>query len=86
MVVGDECYAIDPTGAHILEGKIRGKLMAIDKPKIVLITPGKIKADWSSLESESGFTIARPRRGRMTVPEHVPDLRAALNRIADIKD
>ena len=82
--VEDECYAIDPTGEHILEGKVRGKLMEIDKPKIVLTTPGKIKSDFSGKAGDTGWTIVRARKNLAPTPEHVPDLQTALKRIAGL--
>jgi type III restriction enzyme len=80
--IGDTCYAIDPTGAHILNEKVRGKLLTIEKPKIVLLTPGRVSKGFSSLESEDGWTMARPLRGRAPSPEHFTSVRDVLLRLA----
>jgi type III restriction enzyme len=82
--VKDDCYAIDPTGEHILDGKVRGKLLEIEQPKIVLVTPGRITPDWNSKEDVDGYTIVRARKSRSATPEWVPTLDAALKRIAGL--
>jgi type III restriction enzyme len=79
--VNGECYAIDPTGAHILQDKVRGKLLSLDRPKIVLITKGKVSADWSTVTDTDGYTIVRPRKNRNPAPEHVASLDATLKRL-----
>lgn len=83
--VDDECYAIDPTGRHILDGKVRGKLLEIAKPKIVLVTPGKVLPDWSSIEDKDGYTIVRARKNRAPAPEYCSSLNDVLKKIAGIK-
>ena len=80
--IGDTCYAIDPTGAHILNEKVRGKLLTIGKPKIVLLTRGRVGKDFSSLESDDGWTMARPLQGRAPSPEHFTSVRDVLLRLA----
>ena len=80
--VGDVCYAIDPTGAHILNEKVRGKLLTVERPKIVLLTRGRISRDFSALEAEEGWTMVRPLSGRAPSPEYFMALRDALVRLA----
>lgn len=81
--VGDTCYAVDPTGAHILEEKVRGKLLNLDLPKIVLITRGRVAQDFSSVESsDDGWTVVRAGTAQNPKPVHYPDLRAALRKLA----
>jgi type III restriction enzyme len=77
------CYAIDPTGAYILNEKVRGKLLAIPKPKIVLVTRGRVSKEFSSLDAgDEGWTIVRHLPGRSPTPEYFSSLREALLRIA----
>ena len=78
----DTCYAIDPTGAHILNEKVRGKLLTIPNPKIVLITRGRVSRDFSSLETEDGWTMVRPLTGRAPSPEYFTSIRDALVRLS----
>ena len=80
--VDGECYAIDPTGKHILEEKVRGKLLTIDSPRIVLITRGKVGADFHTVADTDGYTVVRPRRNRAVAPEYVSSIEEALQRIA----
>jgi type III restriction enzyme len=79
--LGDFCYAIDTTGAHILEDKVRGKLLSIDQPQIVLLTRGRVSKDWSGLESNDGWTIARPLAGRAPTPSYAGSLKDALEQL-----
>jgi len=80
--VGNTCYAIDPTGAHILNEKVRGKLLTIDHPKIVLLTRGRVSRDFGSLENENGWSVARPLAGRSPSPEHFDTIRDVLVKLA----
>lgn len=70
------CFAIDPTGRHILHEKVRGKLLDLAKPKVVLVARGAVTADWSRLEDEDGWTMVRPPRpGRSAAPAHYDSLK-----------
>ncbi len=80
--VGDVCYAIDPTGAHILNEKVRGKLLTIDRPKIVFLTRGRVTKEFNAVESEEGWSIVRSLAGRSPSPEYFDILRDALERLA----
>lgn len=82
--VDDECFAIDPTGRHILEEKVRGKLLTIDRPKIVLITRGKVSADFRTTADTSGYTVVRPRKTRAVAPEYANTIDEALKRLAPV--
>lgn len=82
--VADTCFALDPTGKHILNEKVRGKLLSIDLPKIVLLIKGRLAADLVTHEESDNVTILRPRAGRPPSPEVYPDLTTALKRVADL--
>jgi type III restriction enzyme len=80
---GERCFAIDPTGRHILEDKVRAKLLSLDSPRIILATPGQIAKDWTRAEDKAGWTMVRPRVGRPPAPEYfqtVPELLTALRK------
>jgi type III restriction enzyme len=79
--VNGKCYAIDPTGRHILEEKVRAKLLELDDPKVVLITRGKVAADWTRTDDTEGWTMVRPRSGRKPAPEHFEHLQDLLKRL-----
>jgi len=53
------CFAMDPTGQHILDAKVRGKLLTIDVPKIALITRGRVSSDFQ-IDLRLGWVHARP--------------------------
>jgi type III restriction enzyme len=80
--IKDVCYAIDPTGAHILNEKVRGKLLTIPKPQIVLVSRGRISKDFGSVESEDGWTMVRPLQGRSPSPEYFGSVRDVLTKLA----
>lgn len=84
--VDGECFAIDPTGKHILEEKVRGKLLTIDRPKIALLTKGKVSNDFHQLSDTDGYTLVRPRKSRAAAPEYVNSLVEALERLAPLAD
>jgi hypothetical protein len=65
---------------------VRGKLLAIPNPKIVLITRGRVSRDFSSVESDDGCTTARPLAGRAPSPEYFASIRDALVRLAKETD
>jgi type III restriction enzyme len=79
--VDGECFAIDPTGRYILEGKIRAKLLDLPTPRVVLVTRGKVSQDWTRREDADGWTMVRRRTGRLPAPEHFDKLTDLLNRL-----
>ncbi|MEU6099012.1 hypothetical protein [Streptomyces sp. NPDC047079] len=80
--VGGTCFALDPTGKHILNAKVRGKLLTIDQPRIVLLARGQIANDWSSISDNDGWTVARPRKNRAPAPEYFSSLAQALTHVS----
>lgn len=77
------CWAIDTTGAHILEAKVRGKLLSIDEPRIALVTIGRISADWHRSETKDGWTLVRASGAIEPKPVHFDDLPSLL---ADLRE
>jgi type III restriction enzyme len=76
--IGGTCWAIDTTGAHILEAKVRGKLLSIDEPRIALVTLGRISADWHRSETKDGWTLVRAAGAIEPKPIHFDDLPSLL--------
>jgi type III restriction enzyme len=79
--VGNSCFAIDPTGRHILEDKVRAKLLDLDNPRVVLVTRGKVASDWTRTEDTEGWTMVRHRTGRKAAPEYFENLQDLLKRL-----
>lgn len=79
--VGESCFAIDPTGRHILEDKVRAKLLDVGNPKVILVTRGKVASDWTRSEDTEGWTMVRPRSGRKVTPEQFESLQDLLTRL-----
>lgn len=81
---GHLVLAIDPTGSHIFEAKVRGKLLTLDTPAVVLLAKGKLAADWSTTEDADGYTVVRARKGRQPAPEYYADLNTAFRRVGGL--
>lgn len=60
-ITDDLCWAIDPTGRHILDAKIRGKLIALDRPRIALVTKGNVDLAANALEGDEGWSVVKAR-------------------------
>lgn len=58
--VDETCWAIDTTGIHILPGKVRGKLLDIDLPKIVLAVRDQVGPSLDTLEDKKGWSLILP--------------------------
>jgi type III restriction enzyme len=59
---GDTCWGLDTTGRHLLNDKIRGKLVGIQDPRLALVVRGRVDVARSSLTDKTGWTlvVARP--------------------------
>jgi type III restriction enzyme len=72
--VDDICWAIDPTGRHLLEEKIRGKLVAMMSPRVALAARGKINLKTGAQESPDGWTLVIARAGLSPLVEYADEL------------
>ncbi|MFO1464323.1 MAG: DEAD/DEAH box helicase family protein [bacterium] len=59
--VGPTCWAIDTTGAYLLNGKIRGKLLALDNPRVALAVRGKFNIKKETVEGDTGWSLVTAR-------------------------
>lgn len=79
--VGATVWALDPTGKHLLNEKIRTKLLTVPDPlKIALITRGKFDSHFHKVGDE-GWTLSRFRLGN-PAPESFDSLQEMLEALA----
>lgn len=72
-------WAIETTGRFLVEEKVRGKLLSVETPRIVMVARGRIASDWQRNEAAEGWTLVRPSKTKgQPRPEHYPSLRDVL--------
>lgn len=70
-------WAIDPTGRHILDEKVRTKLLTVPEPlKIALVTRGQLDGGYRRV-GDDGWTLVRLRLGN-AAPERFESLSVLL--------
>jgi type III restriction enzyme len=75
-------WAIETTGRFLLEEKVRGKLLSVEQPRIVIVTRGKIADDWQRTESAEGWTLVRPSKTKGHArSEHYASLNDVLGQL-----
>jgi type III restriction enzyme len=79
--VDEVSWAIDTTGKHLLDAKIRGKLLALPDPKIALVTRGRVDPNWHRLEDRAGWTLVRPSNVGEARPEYFDRLDDLLTQL-----
>jgi type III restriction enzyme len=80
--VNGTVWAIDPTGKHILDEKIRTKLLSVPHPlRIALVTRGKLDTTFKRI-GEDGWTLVRLRLGNAS-PETFETLSDLLSDLVD---
>jgi type III restriction enzyme len=57
----DLCWAIDPTGQHLLDAKVRGKLIALDRPRVALVTKGRVDLAANAFSAAEGWSLVHAR-------------------------
>lgn len=78
--IDGHAFAIDTTGVHLLDAKVRGKLLALANPTLSLVTRGRVSTNLDTLESKDGWTLVLPGAAgpRRTHHEGLAALLAAL--------
>jgi type III restriction enzyme len=71
-----ECWAVDTTGSHLLDAKVRGKLFALESPKMALVVRGTVDLRTGSREGKDGWSLVLPRPSLEPRVEHSDDLDA----------
>jgi type III restriction enzyme len=79
--INDQCWAIDTTGRHLLDEKIRGKLIALDTPRMALIVRGEVDLRTGSREGKDGWSAVVGRASLRPIVEHSGDLDGLLRNL-----
>ena len=79
--LGDECWAIDTTGPHLLDEKIRGKLLTLPTPNLALAVRGTVDLGSGSRKSKDGWSLVLPREHLQPTVEYDDDLDTLLRQI-----
>ena len=82
----DLCWAIDTTGRHLLNAKVRGKLIALDQPKVALVVRGHVDLATNAFTSKTGWSLVRARPHVTATSELFDDLSTLLERLAEPAD
>jgi type III restriction enzyme len=70
----DVCWAIDTTGRHLLDEKVRGKLVALENPRMALVVRGRVDLGSGSREGKDGWSLVLGRPNLKPIVEHSDDL------------
>lgn len=68
------CWAVDTTGRHLLDAKVRGKLFALESPKIALVVRGTVDLGRDASEGKDGWSLVLPRTALEPRVEYSDDL------------
>jgi type III restriction enzyme len=72
------CWAVDTTGHHLLDAKVRGKLFALESPKMALVVRGIVDLSRDSADGKEGWSLVLPRTAMEPRVEHSDDLDALV--------
>lgn len=81
---GDEglAWAIDTTGRHLLQEKIRGKLVALGQPQMALVVRGDVDLDREQVVGKEGWSAVIARPGMKPMVQHGDELQRLLELFA----
>jgi len=72
------CWAVDTTGRHLLDAKVRGKLFALEAPKMALVVRGEVDLSRDASEGKDGWSLVLPRTAMEPRVEYSDDLDALV--------
>ncbi len=76
-----DCWAIDTTGPHLLDEKVRGKLLTLQTPKLALAVRGTVDLGSGSRKGKDGWSLVFPREHLQPIVEQNDDLDALLRHL-----
>lgn len=82
----DEIWAIDTTGKHLLDEKIRGKLIALGSPRLALVVRGEVSLGTSTRVGKDGWSLLVARPNLKPLLEHSDDLDGLLSLLFSLDD
>ncbi len=77
------CWAVDTTGRHLLDEKVRGKLVALETPRMALVVRGTVDLGSGSREGKEGWSLVLGRGNLRPIVEHSDDLDALVTMLFD---
>ncbi len=72
------CWAVDTTGRHLLDEKVRGKLIALETPRMALVVRRQVDLGSGSREGKEGWSLVLGRSNLKPIVEHSDDLDALV--------
>jgi type III restriction enzyme len=75
----DTCWAVDTTGRHLLDEKVRGKLVSLETPRMALVVRGEVDLGSGSREGKDGWSLVIGRANLKPIVEHADDLDALID-------
>jgi len=80
-----EIWAIDTTGRHLLDAKVRGKLIALGTPRMALVVRGEVDLGSGAREGKSGWSLVVARPNLKPLVEHSDDLDGLLKQLFSVE-
>jgi len=81
-VNGATCWALDTTGHQLLNGKVRGKLIDFDRPRVALVVRGYVDVERDHyIRDENKWTLVWRRQYLSVASEPFDDLQDLLQRL-----
>jgi type III restriction enzyme len=75
---GGVTWAIDTTGPHLLQDKIRGKLVALGQPRMALVVRGHADLERERVTGSDGWSVVIARTSGKALVEHAEELQRLL--------
>jgi type III restriction enzyme len=75
------CWAVDTTGRHLLDEKVRGKLVALETPRMALVVRGTVDLGSGSREGKEGWSLVLGRPNLKPIVEPSDDLESLVKRL-----
>ena len=72
------CWALDTTGRHLLDEKVRGKLVALGEPRMALVVRGTVDLGTGSREHKEGWSAVIGRANLKPIVERSDDLESLV--------